>query len=332
MQMAATQERRAAIGHKADRLADPTHQGEKPPPARAISRWQGRWGLIFISPWIVGFLLFYLLPLLASFVFSLFEFDLVHPENARFIGLANYRQLVADPLMWRSLLVTAKFAAIFIPFGLLLPLGFAWLLTSKSLRAKSLFRTLFFVPSIVPFVSATFIWSGFLNSQTGWMNRALEWAGLEGPDWLNSTGWIYPALVLIGAWGVGNSMLLFIAGIQSTPTELFESAEVDGANTWHKFKSITVPLLSPIIFYNLVLSLIGVFQYFLVPYVLKNGTGDPANSTLFYSLYTYKTAFAFSDMGYGATLAWFLFLIVLVVTLLLFRTARYWVHYQFEEV
>lgn len=296
-----------------------------------IEQTQRKWGLIFITPWIIGFVVFYAGPMLASLAFSFFEFDLVNPEDARFIGLANYEQLFNDRLVWESLWVTVKFAAIMIPFGLALPLLFAWLLTSRSLWGKPFFRTLFFMPTIVPFVSSVFIWNGFLNTSGGWMNKFLEWIGIPGPDWLNSTFWIYPSLALIGAWGVGNAMLLFIASIQGIPVELYESAEVDGANTWHKFRGITVPMLTPIIFYNLVLALVAIFQYFLVPFVLKNGTGDPANSTLFYSLYFFKTAFTFNDMGYGATLAWLLFLIILTITLLLFATAKYWVYYEFEE-
>jgi multiple sugar transport system permease protein len=297
----------------------------------AIERHQRRWGLIFISPWIFGFLAFFLLPMAASLVFSFMEFDLIRPEDARFIGLENYRTWFSDPLVWESLLVTLKYAAIAIPFSLALPLGFAWLLTSKSLWGKPFFRTLFFAPTIVPFVSVVFIWNGFLNSQTGWLNEFLESIGISGPDWLNSTTWIYPALALIGAWGVGNAMLLFIAGIQGIPKDLYESAEVDGANTWHKFKSITIPMISPILFYNLVLAVIALFQYFLVPAVLKNFTGEPANSTLFYSLYFFKNAFTFNDMGYGATLAWMLFIIIMVITLIMFGTARYWVYYEFGE-
>jgi multiple sugar transport system permease protein len=308
----------------ADQGIEERHQG-------LVESHHRRWGFIFISPWILGFLLFFLLPMLASLVFSFMEFDLIRPEDARFIGIENYRQWFGDPLVWESLLVTVKFAAIMIPFSLVLPLGFAWLLTSRSLWGKPFFRTLFFMPAIVPFVSVVFIWNGFLNTQTGWLNTFLETIGISGPDWLNSTTWIYPALALIGAWGVGNAMLLFIAGIQGIPKELYEAADVDGANTWHKFKSITVPMISPIMFYNLVLSIIFLFQYFLVPFVLKNGTGDPANSTLFYSLYFFKTAFTFNDMGYGATLAWMLFLIIMVITLVMFGTARYWVYYEFGE-
>ncbi len=289
------------------------------------------WGLLFISPWILGILLWYLVPMVASFIFSFYKFDLVRPEDARFIGLANYVQLLRDPLMYKSLWVTVKFAVIAIPSALALPLAFAWLLTSKSLRGKALFRTFFFLPTIVPFVSVVFIWNGFLNTQTGWLNRFLTALGLPGPDWLNSTFWIYPALAMIGFWGVGNAMLLFIASIQGIQEELYEAADIDGANGWHKFIHISIPIISPIIFYNLVLLMIAIFNYFLVPFVLKNGTGDPANATLFYSLYFFKTAFTFNDMGYGATLAWLLFLIILVITIILFGTAKYWVYYEYEE-
>lgn len=289
------------------------------------------WGLLFISPWILGILLWYLVPMVASFIFSFYKFDLVRPEEARFIGLANYVQLLRDPLMYKSLWVTVKFALIAIPSALALPLAFAWLLTSKSLRGKTLFRTFFFLPTIVPFVSVVFIWNGFLNTQTGWLNRFLTALGLPGPDWLNSTFWIYPALAMIGFWGVGNAMLLFIASLQGIQEELYEAADIDGANGWHKFIHISIPIISPIIFYNLVLLMIAIFNYFLVPFVLKNGTGDPANATLFYSLYFFKTAFTFNDMGYGATLAWLLFLIILVITIILFGTAKYWVYYEYEE-
>lgn len=308
-----------------------SQKSKENPKRGTIDRLQRKWGLIFIAPWMIGFVLFYAGPMLASLIFSFFEFDLVRPEDAEFVGLANYRQLFDDSLVWESLLVTVKFAVIMIPFGLALPLLFAWLLTSKSLWGKPIFRTLFFMPTIVPFVSSVFIWNGFLNTSGGWMNQFLDWIGVPGPDWLNSTFWIYPSLALIGAWGVGNAMLLFIASIQGIPVDLYESAQVDGANTWHKFRGITLPMITPIIFYNLVLSLVALFQYFLVPFVLKNGTGDPANSTLFYSLYFFKTAFTFNDMGYGATLAWLLFLIILAITLVLFGTAKYWVYYEFEE-
>ncbi|HUH06693.1 MAG TPA: sugar ABC transporter permease [Egibacteraceae bacterium] len=295
------------------------------------SSYDRRWGLIFLSPWLIGFVLWYLLPMVASLAFSFFRFNLIRPEDARFIGLTNYARLLNDSAVVHSLLVTLKYALVALPLAVAVPLAFAWLLTAKSLWGKSFFRTLFYLPTIVPFVSAVFIWNGYMNTQTGWLNRMLGAARVPQPDWLNSTTWIYGALALIGLWGVGNAMLLFIAGMQGVPTELYEAAEVDGANSWHKFSKITVPMISPIIFYNVVLALIALFQYFLVPYVLKNGTGDPANSTLFYSMYFFKTVFTFNDMGYGATLAWVLFVIIMLVTGVVFRTARHWVHYEYQE-
>lgn len=297
-------------------------------PRGRSDRW---WGLLFVAPWLIGFVLWYLLPMLASFAFSLFEFDLIRPEDARFIGLDNYARMVRDPLVAESLLVTLRYALIAIPALLVVPLGFAWLLTARRLWGKAVFRTLFFVPTIVPFVSAVLIWEGFLNTQTGWLNGALTAVGLPGPDWLNSSLWIYPALTLIGLWSVGNAMLLYIAAIQGVPVDLYDAARVDGASSWRAFRSITLPMISPVVFYNLVLVLIGVFQYFLIPFVLKNGTGDPGNATLFFNLYFFKTAFTFNNMGYGAALAWLLFALVLAVTALLFATARHWVHYEYEE-
>lgn len=300
---------------------------------RPRTRWsqERRWGFIFLSPWLLGFLLWYLLPMAASFGFSLFRFNLTRPEDATFIGLANYRRMLGDPTVAHSLLVTVKYAVIALPLAIIVPLAFAWLLTSKRLWGKPYFLTLFYLPSVVPFVSAVLIFGGFLNPQTGWLNRMLETVGIPTADWLNSTTFIYGALAFIGLWGIGNAMLLFIAGIQGVPTDLYEAADVDGANTWHKFRRVTVPLISPIIFFNLVLALIGLFQYFLVPYVLKGPQGDPALATMFYSLYFYKTAFAFHDMGYGATMAWMLFVIIMAVTAVVFWTAKYWVHYEYEE-
>jgi ABC-type sugar transport system permease subunit len=166
-----------------------------------------------------------------------------------------------------------------------------------------------------------------LNSETGWFNRLLGEFGIAGPNWLFSVEWIYPALAIIGLWGVGNAMLITLSSMQGVPTELYEAARVDGASGWQRFRKITVPMISPVIFYNLVLSVIGLFRYFEVPFILKEGSGDPGNSTLFFNIHLYKTAFTFKDMAYGSTLAWLLFVIAFSVTLLLFWSARYWVYY-----
>lgn len=282
-------------------------------------------------PWIVGFLAFYALPMAASLWLSFTDFSLTSPDPTQFVGLENYRRLVSDPEVSASAQVTVKFGLLAVPATIVVPLGFAYLLTARGLWGRSVFRTLFYMPSVIPFVAAVLVFNGMLNSQTGWANRALTAVGIPGPNWLNSEMWIYPTLTLIALWGVGNAMIIFIAGINSVPKDLYDAAEVDGASAWRMFRHITVPMISPVLFYNVVVALIGLFQYFLVPFVLKNGSGDPGGATFFYSMYFYRTLFRLQDMGYAATLAWLLFLAGVVVTGALFWSARHWVHYEFGE-
>lgn len=312
-------------------LSKGRRRGGKREKMSALARREARWGYLFISPWIIGFLAFYLIPMVASFVFSLLEYNLNAPEETHFIGLGNYIQLFRDPLIWRSLWITIRFMFISVPVMILVPLGLATLLNSKGLRFSGFFRTFFYMPYIVPLISAVYIWAGFLNTRTGWLNRALEAIGIPGPDWLNSTTWIYPALILVGFWGVGNAMITLFAAMQGVPTELYDAAKVDGANAARCFIHVTLPMISPVIFYNLILTVIGHFQYFLVPWVLKGPTGDPGGATMFYNLYLFKEAFTYVNMGYAATMAWLLFFLALGTTLLLFGTQKYWVYYAGGE-
>lgn len=302
------------------------------PRSHSLQRQQETWGWIFLSPWIFGFFVFTALPMVASLIFSFTNFQLTHPEDISFVGLSNYARLRTDPRVTESLWATLKFSAIALPLALSLPVGLAALLNSRHLLGKTVFRTLFYMPYIVPVVSAVYIWSGVLNPETGWINRILEeFLGISGPDWLNSTTWIYPALNIIGLWGIGNAMLYTLAAMQGVPTELYEAARVDGAGWRSSFRHITLPMISPVIFYNLVLSVIGLFRYFEIPYILKQGTGNPAGATMFFNIHLYKTAFTYQDMGYGATLAWLLFALAFAATLLLFLSARYWVYYAAGE-
>lgn len=301
------------------------------PRSSAIAQREARWGVIFLSPWLLGFLIFYLIPILASLVLSLMAFDLNHPERAHFIGLENYRRMFHDPLVRRSLWITVRFMLFSVPVSIAFPLAVAALVNAKGLWGKRLFRTLFYMPYIVPLISAVYIWQGFLNARTGWLNRFLQAVGIEGPDWLNSVTWIYPALILIGLWGVGNAMVTILAGLQTVPDELYDAARVDGAGPVTMFFRITLPMISPVLFYNLVLSVIGHFQYFLIPWVLQGPNGDPGGTTMFFNLYLFKEIFVYVDMGYGAALAWLLFVLALAATLLLFGTARYWVYYEAGE-
>jgi len=292
-----------------------------------LTRRKQLWGLLFISPWLIGLLAFTILPMLASLVFSFTDFNLNQPNDVQFIGLQNYEKFFQDPNVPISLGATLRFAVIALPLSVVLPIGLAALLNSNYLFGKRVFRTMFYAPYMVPVVSSAYIWSGVLNPETGWMNRILESVGISGPNWLFSTDWIYPALVIIGLWGIGNAMLITLSSMQGVPTDLYEAARVDGAGGFGRFRYITLPMISPVVFYNFVLSVIGLFKYFEVPYILKEGTGDPGNATLFYNIHLYKEAFVFKNMGYGATLAWMLFLMAFAATVLLFWSAKYWVYY-----
>jgi multiple sugar transport system permease protein len=211
------------------------------------------------------------------------------------------------------------------------------MLNTKSVRGKAFFRTMFFMPTMIPLVATVLIWTGVFNPQTGWFNLLLENVfGIEavGPDgirWLASTTLVWPALALIGLWGVGNTMMITLAGLQSVPTEMYEAAEIDGAGWWRQLLNITIPLISPVLFYNIVLGAIAMMQYFLVPFVLNGGSGFPEGKTNFIGIYFFNQSFRFFNMGYGATLAWLIFGISLILTIVLFGSARYWVYYASEE-
>jgi multiple sugar transport system permease protein len=294
----------------------------------SLMRLQRKWGWLFLSPWIVGFVIFTAAPIIASLAFTFTDFNLSTPAPMQFVGLRNWQRMFSDPVTLQALGVTFKFALISVPFGILLPLGLATLLNSKYLIGKTLWRPLYYLPYMVPAISSIFVWQAFMNGQSGWLNRILRTIGVASPpNWLQDEQWILVAFLIMGVWGAGNAMLTMLATMQGVPTELYEAADVDGAGPFTKWRKITLPMISPVIFYNLVLTVIGVMQYFVVPYVATRGTGNPNNSAYFFNMHLYKTAFTFSDMGYGATMAWLIFLIALGLTILLFLTARRWVYY-----
>lgn len=315
-----------------------TGPSERPPRADGhvpeldeMDRRERRWGLLFVAPWLFGLVAFYLFPLVASLAASFTNYQLVGEDSTRFIGLDNWRRLLEDPEVRTGAWVTFKFSLTFVPMAVLLPLFFAWILTAKQLWGRSFFRVMFFLPTMVPFISAVFVWGGFFNSQSGWVNKMLSVVGIEGPDWLNSPTWILPGLTAIATWGVGNAMVIFIASLNGVPTELYEAAKLDGAGPWRLFRDVTWPMISPITFYNLIITLVGLGQYFIVPFALTEGTGDPDGSALFYTMYFYRQTFGFFRGGYGATLAWAMFFVVLAITGLLFWSAKFWVHYEYSE-
>lgn len=295
-------------------------------PRSPMAKLEARWGLVFISPWIFGFLVFIFLPTLATLVFSFTDFNILHIEDIKFIGFDNYTRMLNDPIVAQSLGRTLRFFLMAFPLAVLVPIAIAALLNAENLKFRRFFTTLFYMPYMVPLVSAVLIWGGFLNPATGWLNKFLEIFGIQGPDWLRSTAWVYWALLIVGLWSNGNAIMTTLAGMESVPRELYEAAKIEGAGAFAIFRKITLPMISPIIFYNLTLSAIALFQYFLEPYVLFAQAGDPGGSTLFFPMYLFQNFFQFQEMAYGASLAWVLFLIILIFTGFWFGVRRFWVY------
>jgi multiple sugar transport system permease protein len=308
---------------------------KKPRKQLNLAKNEAKWGLAFISPWIVGFLAFYLFPMITSVGFTMMDMNLGNTESWKFIGVENWKRAFTngDPKLFESILSLSRFAILTVPIGMGFGLFLAILLNSKLLLGKELFRTLFYMPTMIPLAATTLIWSGVLNEYTGWFNLFLENVlgmkamGVNGIRWLANPDLVYITYTIMGLWGVGNAMLIMLAGLQKVPSELYEAAKVDGAGWWSQLRHITFPMVSPIFFYNLTLGLIGIMQYFLVPYVLNGGSGFPENRTYFIMVHFYKQAFSYFNMGYGAVIAWIIFIIALAITGLLFGTAKYWVYY-----
>ncbi len=287
------------------------------------------WAYLFIVPWIIGFLIFTVGPMIASLYYSFTDYTILDPPVWR--GLKNYISLFQDPLFWQSLRVTIKFASMALPLNLALGFFIAVLLNQK-IPGVNLWRTLYFIPSVIAGVAVALLWVRIFNNRIGLLNPFLQNVlGIQNPPgWLQDPDWAVPALVIMSLWSVGGSMIIYLAGLQGVPTTLYEAAKIDGANTLQRFWNITIPMMTPVIFYNLVLGLIGAFNYFTEVYVITSGDGGPVRSTLFYNLYLYQNAFRFFEMGYASAMAWVLFLLVLLVTLLVFRSSPYWVFYEGE--
>jgi multiple sugar transport system permease protein len=233
--------------------------------------------------------------------------------------------LFKDPLFWTSLYNTAYYAVFFIPLGILMAFGLSILLNQR-VKGLAVYRTVYYLPSIVPAVANAILWIWLLNPQWGLINTILKLVGIEGPGWLTSEKWAKPGLILMSLWGVGSWIIIYLAGLQGVPEQLYEAAEVDGATKLQRFLYITIPLMTPTIFFTLITGLIGAFQVFTQAYIMTNG--GPVNSTLFYALYLFRNAFNYLKMGYASSMAWILFLIVLILTLIQFKLAQKWVFYE----
>lgn len=283
-------------------------------------------GLLFISPWIVGFLAFTLYPMIASIYYSFCDYDVL--SRPVWIGTLNYRDMATDPVFWKSLRNTLYFAAFSLPLGLFLSVAIAMLL-NHDVRGRAVYRTCYFLPSLVPLVAVAMLWIWIFNGSFGLLNQFLLLLGVKGPNWLADESWTKPSLVLASLWGVGGSMVIYLAALQEVPRDLYESADLDGANAWHKIRHITIPMISPVIYFNLVMGIIGSLQQFALPYVMLGGSGVN-RSALFYATYIYENAFSYNQMGYACAMAWVLFLLIVALTWLATRATRRHVHYGGE--
>jgi multiple sugar transport system permease protein len=286
-------------------------------------------GYLYLTPWAVGFVVFIGGPMLVSLYLSFTKYNvMLAPE---FVGFRNYVQaLTKDDLFLPSLVRTFYYSVLVVPVGLALSLGIAMLL-NRPLLLTAVWRTFFFLPTLTPVVAAALLWRWMLNPDAGVVNYSLAQIGIKGPGWLSSTEWAIPSLALIGLWvSVGGSrMIIFLAGLQAVPSELLEAAEIDGAGRWAKFVNVTLPMITPTVFFNLVLGIIFALRTFEVAFVATNG--GPARATWFISLHIYQNAFVSFDMGYASALAWLLFIVLFVFTWIQFRTSRQWVYYAGER-
>lgn len=290
---------------------------------------EAKWGYIFLLPWLLGLLIFWIGPILASAYFSAMEYDVLSPP--KFIGIDNYvRAFTGDRQFWPSLWRTLSYSLQVVPLGIVCSLLLAILL-NQGYRGTPYFRTLFFLPSLTPAVALALVWTWLLHPQVGPINVALGWAGIEGPGWLLDKLWALRSLVLMALWaGVGgNSMLIFLAGLQGVPRELMEAAEMDGAGPWGRFWNVTVPMISPTLLFNLILGIIGALRVFTLAFVATNG--GPSFSTWFYALHIYNQAFHYFRMGYASALAWIFVIILLTFTYFQLQMSRRWVYYAGES-
>jgi len=298
-----------------------------PTKAQGLRRKEERQFYLFTSPWVVGVVLFVLGPMLASIVISFTRWDII--TAPQWVGLDNYREMVqADPLFWKCLKVTIVYTSVLVPIQLMVSLLVAVLLNQK-VRGLSLFRTIFYLPTVLPIVASSMLWLWILNP-SGLLNFFVRLLGLPGQDWLTNESLALPSIMVMSLWGsFGTGMIIFLAGLQGIPASLYESAEIDGAGAWRKFFNITLPLLTPVVFFNFVMGVIGTFQVFTQGYLLTDG--KPNNSTLFYVLYLYRNAFEYLNMGYASAMAWVLFIIIMGTTLVILRSSSLWVYYEVQR-
>ena len=291
----------------------------------SLARRENREGWLFASPWIIGFVFFTAGPMIASAVMAFTKWDVVTP--AKFVGFGNFSRFLDDESALHALRVTTQYAVVSVPLHIVLGVALALLLNAE-ISGLRVYRTIYYLPSVLSGVAVSLLWRWVFSRDFGLLNLGLSYLGIQGPGWLSDPEWALWALILMSCWGVGGSMVIYLAGLQGIPTELYEAAEVDGAGRVRRFFNITLPLLTPVIFFQLIMGIIRALQVFVQAYVMTEG--GPADATLFYVLHLYRTAFLYFRMGYASLLAWILFIYVLILTLLVLRSSRAWVYYETE--
>jgi multiple sugar transport system permease protein len=289
-------------------------------PLSSREAWEGR---LYVAPWVIGFLVFTVGPMLASIYFAFCDYSVL--SSAKWVGLANFEKIAKDRLFGLSLYNTAYYVFLAVPLGLVASFSLALLLNVKA-RGINFYRSLYYLPVITPGVATALTWQLLFTGDFGVVNAILRAVGLPAPNWFFDPKITKMIFVLLGLWGAGGGAIILLAGLQNVPQTLYEAAHIDGANAWHRFWHVTIPMMTPIIFFNLVQGIIGTFQVFTGAYIIT--AGGPANSTLFYVLYLYNNAFKFFKMGYASALAWILFVIILVFTIIQLQLARRWVYYE----
>lgn len=282
-------------------------------------------GYAFISPWLIGFIVFTAGPMIASLILSFTRYDGRNP--AEFIGFSNFTELIHDKYVWNSLKVTFKFAFLSIPIGIVCGFLLAYMLNMNVPGMKG-WRTLYYLPSLISGVVVAMLWRGLFDDQYGVINFLIRQFGGSAPKWLLDPKYTLYCFLFLSVWGCGGGMIIYLSGLQGIPTELYEAAELDGCNRWQQLWHVTIPQMTPILFYQLIMGIIGTFQYFAEPMVLTKG--GPAHSTEFFNLYLYNNAFKYQKMGYASALAWILFVIILLLTMLVFKSSDMWVFYDNE--
>jgi multiple sugar transport system permease protein len=292
------------------------------------SRRQAVEGYLYLMPWLLGLIIFYLGPMVTSFALSFTKYDVVRPAEP--VGFTNYTRAVAQDMhFWPSLYRTFYYSVVMVPVGMVGSL-LAALLLNQNLKGTAFLRTCFFLPSLTPSVAAAFIWKWIMHPEAGLLNFLLWKVGIKGPGWMSDITWAIPSLIIVALWGAigGTSMIIFLAGLQGVPEEYYEAAEIDGANVWHRFLNVTLPMISPAFLFNLIMGVIGALQVFTTAYVATDG--GPGRATWFFALHIYRNAFEYFYMGYASSLAWIFLIIILVLTVANFQLSGRWVYYEGE--